>query len=87
VTELNWQKSTYSESGSSCVYVATTPAGTILLRESDAPATILTTGPRQLGALIAILQSQAGHSLPMSRFAIAAFATSRPRAVKSPLPG
>jgi hypothetical protein len=56
MTELNWQKSTYSEAASSCVYLAATPAGTILLRESDEPEVILTTGPGQLGALIAILR-------------------------------
>ncbi|MFF4348031.1 DUF397 domain-containing protein [Streptomyces sp. NPDC001530] len=52
MTELTWQKSTYSESGSSCVYLATTPTGTILLRESDEPEIILTTAPRALDALI-----------------------------------
>ena len=57
MTELNWQKSTYSEEASSCVYLATTPSGSILLRESDSPETILTTGPRQLDALIAALHS------------------------------
>ncbi|MFD8615432.1 DUF397 domain-containing protein [Streptomyces sp. NPDC059631] len=56
MTELAWQKSTYSEAASSCVYVATTPTGTILLRESDEPETVLATGPRQLGALIAALR-------------------------------
>ncbi|MCX4589848.1 DUF397 domain-containing protein [Streptomyces sp. NBC_01549] len=56
MTELNWQKSTYSEAASSCVYLATTPAGTILLRESDEPEVVLITGPGQLGALIAILR-------------------------------
>lgn len=45
MTELNWQKSSFSEEGSACVYLATTPTGTILLRESDAPETILTTSP------------------------------------------
>lgn len=55
MTELNWQKSTYSEEASSCVYLATTPAGTILLRESDTPETILTTGSSQLAALISTL--------------------------------
>ncbi|WP_328496175.1 DUF397 domain-containing protein [Streptomyces sp. NBC_00414] len=50
-----WQKSTYSETGSSCVYLATPTTGTILLRESDDPETILTTGPRQLAALIRML--------------------------------
>ncbi|MFI7500301.1 DUF397 domain-containing protein [Streptomyces sp. NPDC049687] len=59
MTELNWQKSTYSEEGSSCVYLATTPTGTILLRESDTPTTILTTTPRQISALIATLKQRA----------------------------
>ncbi|MER6015416.1 DUF397 domain-containing protein [Streptomyces bluensis] len=57
MTELNWQKSTYSEEASSCVYLAATPAGTILLRESDAPETVLRTDTRQLNALIATLRS------------------------------
>ncbi|KUO20171.1 DUF397 domain-containing protein [Streptomyces dysideae] len=55
--ELHWQKSTYSQEASACVYVATTPTGTILLRESDEPETILTTGRHQLGALISALRS------------------------------
>lgn len=47
------------EEASSCVYLATTPTGTILLRESDDPAkTILTTGTHQLGALISALGRQ-----------------------------
>ncbi|MGW2784814.1 DUF397 domain-containing protein [Streptomyces populi] len=54
--ELHWQKSTYSQEASSCVYLTTTPTGTILLRESDDPETVLVTGPRQLGALIAALR-------------------------------
>ena len=58
MTELNWQKSTYSEEASSCVYLATTPAGTILLRESDEPETVLTIGSRQLHALIAVCNPQ-----------------------------
>ncbi|MGW7254031.1 DUF397 domain-containing protein [Streptomyces sp. NPDC054834] len=53
---LHWQKSTYSQEASACIYLATTPAGTILLRESDTPEAILTTGPGQLGALIAALR-------------------------------
>ncbi|MGW3914211.1 DUF397 domain-containing protein [Streptomyces sp. NPDC005070] len=57
---LNWQKSTYSQEASSCVYVATTPTGTILLRESDEPETVLATGARQLGALIAALRPTRG---------------------------
>lgn len=58
MTEPAWQKSTYSEEGSACVYVAIAPAGTILLRESDEPETILATGIRQLGALIAALRPE-----------------------------
>ncbi|MFD5817727.1 DUF397 domain-containing protein [Streptomyces sp. NPDC127038] len=54
--ELNWQKSTYSQEASSCVFVAATPTGTILLRESDVPETVLATGPRQLADLIAALR-------------------------------
>jgi hypothetical protein len=55
--ELHWQKSTYSQEASACVYVTTTPDGTILLRESDEPGTILTTGPRQLSTLITALRT------------------------------
>ncbi|MFF2367715.1 DUF397 domain-containing protein [Streptomyces sp. NPDC058122] len=54
--ELTWQKSTHSQEASSCVYLATTPTGTIFLRESDAPETVLATGPRQLAALISALR-------------------------------
>lgn len=62
VTEPLWQKSTYSEEASSCVYVASAPTGTILLRESDDPAeTILTTGTRQLGALISAFRRETPH--------------------------
>jgi Domain of unknown function (DUF397) len=55
--ELHWQKSTYSQEASACVYLATTPAGTILLRESDDPDAIIATGPGQLDALIRTLRS------------------------------
>ena len=58
ITPYTWQKSTFSPDGSDCVYLATTPTGTILLRESDEPETVVATGPRQLGALIAALRDQ-----------------------------
>ncbi|WP_217235075.1 DUF397 domain-containing protein [Streptomyces sp. AC555_RSS877] len=58
MTELNWQKSTYSEEASSCVCLATAPTGTILLQESDEPGTILTTGASQIRALIAALRPE-----------------------------
>ncbi|WP_329374041.1 DUF397 domain-containing protein [Streptomyces sp. NBC_01483] len=54
---MHWQKSTYSQEASACVYVTTTPDGTVLLRESDQPDTILTTGPRQLSTLITALRT------------------------------
>lgn len=56
-TELAWQKSTHSEEASSCVYLATPSPKTILLRESDEPETVLTTGPAQLAALISTLRA------------------------------
>ncbi|MFI7293180.1 Scr1 family TA system antitoxin-like transcriptional regulator [Streptomyces sp. NPDC050121] len=57
MTELNWQKSTYSEEASSCIYLAVTPTGTILLRESDELESVLTTSTPSLAALIASLQT------------------------------
>ena len=59
--ELHWQKSTYSQEASACVYLATTPTGTILLRESDEPEAIIATSPRQLHALIAGLRDPSPH--------------------------
>jgi hypothetical protein len=66
--ELDWQKSTYSQEASACVHLATTPTGTILLRESDDPAeAILTTGSRQLGALISAFRSEPATSTTRTR--------------------
>ncbi|MGW5866385.1 DUF397 domain-containing protein [Streptomyces sp. NPDC055239] len=61
MTELHWQKSSFSEAaGANCVYVAAThatePPKTIHLRESDAPETALTTTPAALAALIRTLK-------------------------------
>jgi hypothetical protein len=56
VSELHWQKSTYSQEASACIYLTATSTDTILLRESDEPENILTTGTRPLAALIATLQ-------------------------------
>ncbi|PSJ26210.1 DUF397 domain-containing protein [Streptosporangium nondiastaticum] len=52
MTALHWQKSTYSEHGNSCVFLAATPTGAVLLRESEAPDAILTTSPAELRPLI-----------------------------------
>ncbi|MET7973679.1 DUF397 domain-containing protein [Streptomyces mirabilis] len=54
---IHWQKSTYSGDGSNCVYVAATPTGTVHLRESDEPETILTTAPAALKSLIWALKT------------------------------
>ncbi|UUU22548.1 DUF397 domain-containing protein [Streptomyces sp. DSM 40750] len=52
----HWQKSTYSGDASNCVNIATAPTGHLLLRESDTPATILTTTPAPLRSLIQTLK-------------------------------
>ncbi|MEU1671565.1 DUF397 domain-containing protein [Streptomyces roseifaciens] len=48
MTTLLWQKSSRSQEASSCVYLAATPSGEVLLRESDAPGVILATTPAAL---------------------------------------
>ncbi|MFF2504155.1 DUF397 domain-containing protein [Streptomyces sp. NPDC058067] len=58
--ELSWQKSTFSEDQANCVYVATAPDGTIRLRESDAPDTVMVTNPTQLTLLIGQIKRRAG---------------------------
>ncbi|WP_317987161.1 DUF397 domain-containing protein [Streptomyces kanamyceticus] len=56
--QLTWQKSSFSEDQANCVYIATTADGTIRLRESDTPRTILATAPAQLTALLEHLKRQ-----------------------------
>ncbi|MGW1785725.1 DUF397 domain-containing protein [Streptomyces sp. NPDC002143] len=50
--DLTWQKSTYSAEAANCVNIAADPTGTLHLRESDEPETVLTTTPARLQALI-----------------------------------
>lgn len=51
--ELDWQKSTFSGGPQGkCVNVAAAPDGTIRLRESDEPRTVLATTPEGLAALL-----------------------------------
>ncbi|WP_079062093.1 DUF397 domain-containing protein [Streptomyces griseoruber] len=57
MTEPNWQKSSYSEEGSACIFLAAAPTGAILLRESEEPGRILTTAIRPLAALITTLRA------------------------------
>ncbi|MFD4525227.1 DUF397 domain-containing protein [Streptomyces sp. NPDC058470] len=58
--ELNWQKSSFSEDQANCVYVATAPDGTIRLRESDEPRTVIVTGPEGLAALLGHVRGPRG---------------------------
>ncbi|MFI7504131.1 DUF397 domain-containing protein [Streptomyces sp. NPDC049687] len=50
----NWRKSSFSGGGDgdNCLELASTP-GTLHLRESDTPATVLTTTPTTLAHLLA----------------------------------
>ncbi|MFE2599815.1 DUF397 domain-containing protein [Streptomyces sp. NPDC059396] len=50
-TEINWQKSSFSDSGGQCVEVAE-HNGEILIRESDAPDTITTTSHAKFAAFL-----------------------------------
>lgn len=58
-TEINWQKSSFSGTGddNNCVEVGATST-CMQIRESDAPATVLSTTPTQLRALIAAIKSR-----------------------------
>ncbi|WP_369260025.1 DUF397 domain-containing protein [Streptomyces sp. R35] len=59
-TPDNWQKSSFSGfgDGNDCVELATTP-DTIHLRESDTPATHLTTTPTPLAQLLHYIKTGA----------------------------
>ncbi|WP_033322088.1 DUF397 domain-containing protein [Streptomyces yerevanensis] len=57
--EPTWQKSSFSEDQANCIYLAASPDGTIRLRESDDPRTVLTTAPQGLAALLDHLRRSA----------------------------
>ncbi len=48
----DWQKSSYSGTSANCVQVASGDDGTVGMRESDDPGTVLTTTPESLAAFI-----------------------------------
>ncbi|MFD7506865.1 DUF397 domain-containing protein [Streptomyces sp. NPDC059850] len=54
-----WRKSSYSGNAANCVYVRNDRTGTLQLRESDAPNTILATRSTTFGAFIRA--AKAGH--------------------------
>ncbi|WP_405861318.1 DUF397 domain-containing protein [Streptomyces sp. NBC_01515] len=59
MTELAWQKSTFSGGPEGeCVYIAATPDKTIRLRESDTPDVTLAAAPEGLAALLRHLKSR-----------------------------
>lgn len=61
--EPRWQKSSYSGGPEgNCLYLATTPDGTIRLRESETPDTILGTDTRGLSRLLLHIKSRTSPS-------------------------
>ncbi|MFC8824747.1 DUF397 domain-containing protein [Streptomyces sp. NPDC057137] len=52
MSTYDWQKSSYSGTAGNCVNIATADDGTIKLRESDDPDTVVTTTPEKLRAFI-----------------------------------
>ena len=59
MSELTWQKSSFSGELSACVNVATTPDGAVAIRESDDPDVIVTVSPGALRGLIRAIKG--GH--------------------------
>jgi hypothetical protein len=62
MTELTWQKSSFSEAGgANCLYLAArAPGGPVHLRESERPGTVLTASPGALAGLIRVLRGAGG---------------------------
>ncbi|MGP3952772.1 DUF397 domain-containing protein [Streptomyces sp. 7N604] len=52
MSTYDWQKSSYSNEGANCIFVAAADDGSIKLRESDDPDVIVTTTPEKLRAFI-----------------------------------
>ncbi|MFD6287739.1 DUF397 domain-containing protein [Streptomyces sp. NPDC060205] len=52
MTELRWQKSSFSSEASNCLELATTPDGELRLRESDDPTITLAVHPSGLRFLL-----------------------------------
>ncbi|MDQ1028148.1 hypothetical protein QF035_005730 [Streptomyces umbrinus] len=58
MSEPTWQKSSFSEDQVNCIYVAPALDGTIHLRESEEPRTVLTSAPQGLTALLRHLKAE-----------------------------
>ncbi|AEW96700.1 MULTISPECIES: DUF397 domain-containing protein [Streptomycetaceae] len=52
MTTFDWQTSSYCEEASNCLGISAPRPEAVLLRESDAPDTVLTTTPAALGAFL-----------------------------------
>ncbi|MFC9429961.1 DUF397 domain-containing protein [Streptomyces sp. NPDC056987] len=52
MSHYDWQKSSYSGTAGNCVNVAAADDGTVKLRESDEPGTIVTATPKNLSVFI-----------------------------------
>ncbi|QNE77425.1 DUF397 domain-containing protein [Streptomyces finlayi] len=48
MSDYQWRKSSYSGDASNCVCLAAAPDGTVRLRDSKAPATLVATTPQAL---------------------------------------
>ncbi|MDF9814948.1 DUF397 domain-containing protein [Streptomyces sp. SPB162] len=59
MSELNWQKSSFSGDGGNgnCLEAATAPTGLILFRESERPGEVLTTSPAHWAAFLRIIKA------------------------------
>ncbi|MEU5421089.1 DUF397 domain-containing protein [Streptomyces sp. NPDC020799] len=53
-----WQQSSYCSEGDACLNISAAPNGTLLLRESDNPGTVLTLTATQLRTLIRMLKGE-----------------------------
>ncbi|MFF4658148.1 DUF397 domain-containing protein [Streptomyces sp. NPDC001381] len=67
-TPNHWQKSSYSggSDGNNCLELAATPTA-LHLRESETPATILTTTPTALANLLAGIRTTGNSRMPDGR--------------------
>ncbi|MFG2846798.1 DUF397 domain-containing protein [Kitasatospora sp. NPDC048296] len=48
----SWQKSSFSGDTANCIYLAVAPDGSVKIRESDDPDTIITTTPDRFRAFL-----------------------------------
>ncbi|KOT65887.1 hypothetical protein ADK43_02320 [Streptomyces rimosus subsp. rimosus] len=55
-----WQKSSYSNEGANCIYVAAAPDGTVRLQESDDPEVVLSVASEGLAGFVAALKGRLG---------------------------